>query len=47
VLECALAGNADYIVTDDAHLLDLKGHQGVVTVNPAGFQLLTGLYKKG
>lgn len=40
VLECALAGEASYIVTGDAHLLKLKEYQGVVILNPAGFLTL-------
>lgn len=35
ILECALEGRADYIVTGDKHLLKIKEHSGVriVTVN--------------
>jgi putative PIN family toxin of toxin-antitoxin system len=29
VLECALAGKADYIVSGDRHLLKLKAHAGI------------------
>ena len=29
VLECAMAGNADYIVSGDRHLLQLKAHAGI------------------
>jgi putative PIN family toxin of toxin-antitoxin system len=29
VLECAVAGKADYIVSGDPHLLNLKAHAGI------------------
>jgi putative PIN family toxin of toxin-antitoxin system len=48
VLECALAGGASFIVTDDRHLLDLKEYQGVVILPPAGFITFLALEgKKG
>ena len=34
VLECAVAGNADYIVSDDSHLLDIEEYRGVEIVSP-------------
>jgi putative PIN family toxin of toxin-antitoxin system len=37
VLECAIAGGATYIVTGDAHLLDLKAYQQIVILEPAAF----------
>jgi putative PIN family toxin of toxin-antitoxin system len=37
VLECAIAGNAAYIVTGDKHILDIKEYQGIVMLSPAGF----------
>ena len=37
ILECALAGNADLIVTYDRHLTNLKGFQGVGIVRPVDF----------
>lgn len=37
VLEAALAGGAEYIVTGDRHLLDLASHRGVSIVTPARF----------
>ena len=43
MLECALAGKASYIVTGDAHLLKLKGYQGIVMLNPAAFLLLANM----
>ena len=35
VLACALGANADYIVSGDAHLLDLKQYQGMPIINAA------------
>lgn len=35
VLACALATKADYIVSGDRHLLDLKEHQGIRIVTVA------------
>jgi putative PIN family toxin of toxin-antitoxin system len=37
VLECAIAGNASYIVTGDKHLLNIEEYQGIVVLSPAGF----------
>jgi len=37
VLECAVAGRADCIVTGDAHLLSLKEYEGIVILKPADF----------
>ena len=37
VLEAALAGEADYIVTGDRHLLELGDFEGVEIVTPARF----------
>jgi len=37
VLECACECNADYIVTGDRHLLDLKEFRGIKIVRPAEF----------
>lgn len=34
IIECAVAGNADYIVTQDNHLLKLKEFQGIKIVKP-------------
>ena len=47
VLECARAGSASYIVTGDAHLLELKEYQGVVILNPAGFLLALAQASRG
>ena len=37
VLECAVAGNASYIVSGDDHLLALEEYQNIVILNPVGF----------
>jgi len=37
ILECALEGRADAIVTGDAHLLKLKEFRGILIVTPAEF----------
>ena len=37
VLEAAVEGEADYIVTGDRHLLDLGRHEGTEIVTPAQF----------
>jgi putative PIN family toxin of toxin-antitoxin system len=37
VLEAAVEGDADYIVTGDRHLLDLERHEGIEIVTPAQF----------
>lgn len=37
ILECALAGGADFIISGDSHLTDLECYQGVKIVNPAAF----------
>ena len=35
VVECAEAAGADYIVTGDKHLLDLKGYKGIKIITAA------------
>ena len=37
VLSCALEGKADFVVSGDHHLTDLKSFQGVSIVNPQKF----------
>jgi putative PIN family toxin of toxin-antitoxin system len=37
IIECAVAGEADYIVTGDAHLLAIKAYQGIQILTPALF----------
>ena len=36
-LECAIAGNADIIVSGDKHLLELATYQNIQILSPAGF----------
>lgn len=36
-IECAVAGEADYIVSGDHHLLDLKTYRNIAIVTPAQF----------
>jgi putative PIN family toxin of toxin-antitoxin system len=47
VLACALAGGADYIVSGDRHLLDLKEYQGIVILPPSAFLLVLDLDNGG
>lgn len=43
VLECAVVGHANYIVTGDKkHLLPLQNYQGIEIVNAANFSSLMG-----
>jgi len=37
ILECALEGNVDYIITQDNHLLKLKNFHGIKIVTPKEF----------
>ena len=37
ILECALAGKADFIISGDRHLTDLQKYQDLIIVNPATF----------
>ena len=36
-LECAVAGDASYIISGDKHLLQVEEYQGIVILNPTGF----------
>ncbi|HKP52746.1 MAG TPA: putative toxin-antitoxin system toxin component, PIN family [Chloroflexia bacterium] len=36
-LECAIAGGADYIVSGDAHLLNVGQYEGIQILSPATF----------
>jgi uncharacterized protein len=43
VLACAMEGNADFIISSDHHLLDIKEYQGIKILNPAKFlELIEG-----
>jgi uncharacterized protein len=37
ILECAVAGKADFIISGDRHLTDLEDFQGIKIVTPARF----------
>ena len=37
ILACAFAADADYIISRDAHLLDLKEYQGIKILKPEDF----------
>ncbi len=37
VLACAVEGNADFIISGDKHLLNLRNYQGIKIVTPAQF----------
>ncbi len=37
ILECAVAGQADFIISGDKHLLNLKTFEGIVIMNPGDF----------
>ncbi|MCL6092801.1 MAG: putative toxin-antitoxin system toxin component, PIN family [Actinomycetota bacterium] len=37
ILECAVKVRADYIVSGDSHLLDLKEYEGIKIIPPAQF----------
>ncbi len=43
-IECALAGNAKYIISGDEHLLDLREYEGITILAPAAF---AALYRAG
>jgi len=43
ILECAIAGNADLVVTYDRHLTKLKEFQGVGIVRPVDFLRTLGV----
>jgi predicted nucleic acid-binding protein len=36
-LACALEGNADFIISGDKHLLNLRNYQGIKMVTPGEF----------
>lgn len=41
-LECAMEGQADYIISGDRHLIKLKVFQGIKIIDPATFLELIG-----
>jgi putative PIN family toxin of toxin-antitoxin system len=42
ILECAVEGQADFIISGDRHLTDLKDYQGIKIVAPSTFLALIG-----
>lgn len=46
-LECAMAGEASYIVTGDQHLLELETYRRIVIVNPTAFLAVLALDEQG
>jgi len=42
ILECAVAGQADFIISGDHHLLDLENYHGIKIVTPARFLEIIG-----
>jgi hypothetical protein len=40
ILECAMEGQADFIISGDHHLTDLDNYQGIKIVDPATFLTL-------
>lgn len=37
IIECAVAGNAEYIISGDSHLLSIGEYDGVLILQPDGF----------
>jgi len=37
ILECAVTSQADFIISGDKHLLNLKAYRGIAIVTPGGF----------
>ena len=40
ILECAVEGRADFIISGDHHLTELKNYQGIKIVAPSTFLAL-------
>ena len=40
IIACAAAAKADYLVTGDSDLLEIKGYQGVKIITPRDFEAL-------
>jgi uncharacterized protein len=45
IINCAVAGGVDYIISNDKHLLDLKEFRGIKIVTPAEFLEILHLHK--
>ena len=46
VIEAAIEGEADFIVSGDAHLLELGSYEGILIVTPATFLAILAAEKK-
>jgi len=42
IIECALEGKVDYIVTNDSHLLDLREFEGIKIIRPDDLLKIVG-----
>jgi len=40
ILECALAGKADYVISNDKHLLKMKEYSGIKIIKPEEFLII-------
>jgi uncharacterized protein len=47
ILECAAEGQADFIISGDHHLTDLKNYQGIKIVAPSTFLALIARFDEG
>lgn len=43
ILECAIAGKVDYIISNDEHLLKLKEFEGIPIIKPEEFLKLLNM----
>ena len=46
ILECAMEGQADFIISGDHHLTDLKNYQGIKIIAPSAFLALIAELKE-
>jgi putative PIN family toxin of toxin-antitoxin system len=46
IIACALEGRADFIISGDHHLTDLKNYQGIKIVAPASFLALIAKFNE-
>lgn len=46
IVECAVAGRADFIVSQDRHLLKIREFEGIKIVTPTEFLKIMGLHHK-
>jgi uncharacterized protein len=47
IIACALEGRADFIISGDHHLTDLKNYQGIKIVAPSTFLALIARFDEG